>query len=101
MTIVEKIKNGVELSDKEIESIYHEKYKELSIIEEVVDPDHDRWSTNVDIIFGVEDKLYSVYFDRGLTESQPDWFYKQVAVEVYKKAITSYIYVKVEEESQQ
>lgn len=76
----------------EIDFRYH-------ILDEFYDGVKRRWTIPVKVIFSVFDaygseRCFSLEYDEALTELQEDFFYEQVAVEVERKYITTQVWVR-------
>lgn len=76
-TIINKMINGIQLTGGEVE-------KAVWNLQEVktIKGENNRWSQSCEIILKVEGKLYSLEYDRGLTENQENEYYPQIAEEV-------------------
>lgn len=80
-----KIYNGEELTEDEL----REFVQEYSAVYEVKG-DEGRWTVQITSIFQINDKLFAIDWDRGLTELQESEFYCQ-PYEVVKKTETKTI----------
>ncbi|OFW61785.1 MAG: hypothetical protein A2Z35_06010 [Actinobacteria bacterium RBG_19FT_COMBO_36_27] len=75
--IIDKIKNGVELTSDEVEKTIWSFDQVKTIVGE-----SRRWSQSCEVILKIDGKLYSVEYDKGLTENQENEYFPQIAVEV-------------------
>lgn len=75
--IINKMIKGIQLTGGEVE-------KAVWNLQEVktIKGENNRWSQNCEVILKVEGKLYSLEYDRGLTENQENEYYPQIAEEV-------------------
>jgi len=76
-TIINKIKNGVQLTGDEVEKAIWS-FDQVKIIS----GDNRRWSRSCEVIIKVKGKLYSLEYDSGLTECQENEYFPQIAEEV-------------------
>ena len=82
MNILEKLKSKTILTEDEIYHLVREDYDEVFIKEEEAG-EHDRWSEPVDLILEtIEGEFYSIWYHRGLTEYQEDYYEAQIAEHV-------------------
>lgn len=89
-----RIDSSEKLTEKELSTLVYE-FKEVAEIE----GDHRRWAQSMQTIVQLGERLFSITWDRGLTENQEDEFYDQpVEVEprTYEKTITVTEWVAVE-----
>ena len=70
--IIEKLKNGEELSEKEIKKLVYEG----DFVDEIEGTDH-RWQKKIQTIIDVDGQLYDVDWLMGLTECQENEFFNQ------------------------
>ena len=85
MTIVEKIVNGIELSDSEVRDLVWEGADGVETVEIIEGDELSRWTRGVVHILLVDGNFYRVYFEQGLTEYQENYYPDQKAERVYKK----------------
>lgn len=90
--ILNKIDNNIELTDTEI--IYC--IQDLGVDEEMGSP--HRWETPMNTIFQIEDRLFSIEWNKGNTEYQENSYYDGFPFEVKKQKRTIVVeeYVKLE-----
>ena len=82
MNILEKFKSKTILTEDEIYHLVREDYNEVSIKEEETG-EHDRWSEPVVLILeATEGEFYSIWYHRGLTECQEDYYEAPIAEHV-------------------
>lgn len=82
MNILEKLKSKTILTEEEIYHLVREDYNEVSIKEEETG-EHERWSESVGLILEtIEGEFYSIWYQRGLTEYQEDYYEAQIAEHV-------------------
>lgn len=70
--IIEKLKNGEELSEKEIKKLVYEG----NFVDEIEGDDY-RWQRDVQTIIDIDGQLYAVDWLMGLTECQENDFFNQ------------------------
>ena len=70
--IIEKLKNGEELSEKEIKKMVYEG----NFVDEIEGDDY-RWQRDVQTIIDIDGQLYAVDWLMGLTECQENDFFNQ------------------------
>lgn len=96
MTLKDKIINGEKLDKLEVmDLVYEDADLDYELVEEIMH-DHGRWMMHMETIIKIDDKYYSIIWDRGLTEYQENEFYGQIAKPVVKKEIISYKWVREE-----
>ena len=84
--MVDKIDNKIELTEDEVRNlVFREAY-------EVTAGENRRWSRTISSLFEYEDRLFMIYWEQGLTESQENTFYDQ-PYEVEKTVTTRTIEV--------
>lgn len=75
--IINKIQNGIELTSDEVErAVYN-----IDRVKTIEGEDR-RWLKTCEVILKVEGKLYSLEYEKGLTECQENQYSSQIAVEV-------------------
>lgn len=100
----DKLKNGT-FSEDELKDvrwgdldIEEEFYNDFKIVDTIEDPDLDRWSRPVSVIFNYKDKFYELNYSEGLTEYQDDLYYGQpYEVKCIEKQVIVKDYIKVED----
>lgn len=90
--IIEYMLEGKPIPEHEIRCLCYEYYPcddpNLVVAARIEEEDR-RWSRCVKIIFKVNgERYFRIYYDKGLTECQEDYFEEQVAVEVEPKTRT-------------
>lgn len=81
----EKLLEGKILSEREIQDLINE----FEI--ETIKGDDNRWTRNMETIIQINDKFFSIYWQEGLTEMQPNEYLdqpRQVKKHTYQKMIT-------------
>ena len=82
--IINKLKNGEELSEKEIKKLVDEG----DFVDEIKGNDH-RWQKEIQTIIDVDGQLYAVDWLMGLTECQENEFFNQpYKVKYVEKQVT-------------
>ena len=77
-----KILTGKELTSTEVSQLVWEDIGiNITQIDSVV-IDEGRWDVTEEIIFKINERYFSIYYLRGKTEMQEDYFPKQIAEEV-------------------
>src|SRR4030043_106886 len=71
--IIDKIKNGVELTSDEVEKTIWSFDQVKTIVGE-----SRRWSQSCEVILKIDGKLYSVEYDKGLTENQENEYVQKI-----------------------
>ena len=103
MKLKDKVLNGEELTEKEVEFLFERSwgsdidFRELDDfeVEDEWSDEKRRWSALTNRVLSTIDKdgrkrFFIISFDEGLTENQENWFEAQVAEEVKRKEITTY-----------
>lgn len=87
-----KICNNIDLTEEDLKMLIHET-KQVDVIEH----DENRWTRTMETIVMLNNKLFSIIWSRGLTESQENGYYNQpVEVKEVTKTITVKEYVQIE-----
>lgn len=87
-TIVNKIKNGIELTSDEVEKAIWNLDKVKTIEGEnrrwyqTIEGENKRWYQTIEVILNVENKLYNLEYENVLTEMQENEYNSQIAIEV-------------------
>ena len=82
MNILEKLKSKTKLTDDEVYRIVIGDSDNI-VIEAEESGDHGRWTEYVAIIVKtIEDEYYEIWYERGLTECQEDYYEAQIARQV-------------------
>ena len=103
MTIIEKLYAGEKLSEAELKAIVWGGYRycntplgDYEFVDEV-EGDRGRWTQRVQTIIRVEQDLWCVLWEAGLTEEQEDMFYEQpYKVQRKERVVTEVYYEPVE-----
>ena len=101
--IIKKIKTGQELSEEEVEELaFESEYRGLfsNNLVEIVKKDKKRWTTNMTTILNIDNELYGIDWEEGLTEYQDNIFWrcnKPYKVKRVEKVITGVEYERVKE----
>lgn len=86
-----------EFTVDELVQIAYDDYDGVEIID-VIEGDSSRWTQHMTTIFKMNDKLYALEWERGLTEYQENEFYDQpYEVKETKKMVEVTDYVPVKE----
>lgn len=96
MTYLEKFREGIELTSKEVASLYYEDYDDTSIENyDTMNGEHGRWDYPHTMIFKGQgcNEYYAVTVYIGLTECQMDEFELQRAKRVYPKRVEKTIWI--------
>ena len=82
MNILEKLKSKTKLTDDEVYRIVIGDSDNI-VIEAEESGDHGRWTEYVAIIVKtIEDEYYEIWYERGLTEYQENYYEAQIARQV-------------------
>ena len=96
MTYLEKFRKGIELTSKEVSSLYYEDYNDTSIeVYDAMNGEPGRWDYPHTMIFKGQNcnEYYAVTAYIGLTELQMDEFEPQCAERVYPKRVEKTVWV--------
>lgn len=96
MTYLEKFRKGIELTSKEVSSLYYKDYDDTSVeIYDTMDGERSRWDYPHTMIFKGQgcNEYYAVTAYIGLTELQMDEFEPQCAERVYPKRVEKTVWV--------
>jgi hypothetical protein len=97
----EKILNSEKLTEDEVrfltehysgKEISWEEWNEIEV-EDTISGENRRWSAMQTVVLRIGNRYFTVDYDEGLTESQENSYYEQVAVEVIKKERIAYDWV--------
>lgn len=90
--MVQKIDNGIKLTEKELETLVFDCYEV-----ERFEGENRRWSRTVNSIVELCGRFFKVIWEQGLTESQDNNFYEQpyeVELDSYKKVVEVHNWIK-------
>ena len=90
MKLIEKMRNGIDLTKEEIKSIVCDESDEFADYEYMgcVEGDHNRWTRDMEEIFSIDGEYWAVPWQCGLTEYQENIYDDQpYRVEPVKKTI--------------
>lgn len=96
MTYLEKFREGIELTSKEVASLYYKDYNDTSVeIYDAIDGERGRWDYPHTMIFKGQgcNEYYTVTVYVDLTECQMDEFEPQRAKRVYPKRVEKTAYI--------
>ena len=89
--IVAKLKSGAKLTYSEIQYMVYDG----NVVEEI-EGHHHRWTRDMQTILNIDDELWAINWECGLTENQEDEFYNQpYRVEMREKQVVVREYVRI------
>lgn len=88
-SIRNKILNGEELTEQEVQNIVYENI--CGCVDEIEGNKH-RWYVEVDMIIQVDKNYYCISYNRGATELQEDEFFPQVAMKMKRRIVSKYVW---------
>lgn len=97
----DKILNGKELTSKEVcQLAWGDTDNDIAQIDSIV-IDEGRWDVTEQVIFRINGRYFSIYYLRGKTEMQEDYFPEQIAEEVEQTEIKVIRWIPKKKEEQE